>query len=189
MSDNIARNNELYPAVLAGDRAACEAMILNNLGLVVVKADALICLIPKVAYLRDDLVSAGNIGLVQGVNKIEEHHVCMEAVNSWLGQSITNEMLQLLPVEQPIQVPRRSDDLARENGCPIEMPSVFNAFPENLETCSEDGAVDLRDTIEACCESEAERECLRLREEGYTLPRSATCSAFRLWVPSACSIV
>ena len=50
--------------------AAREAMILNNLGLVVVKADALIRQMPTVAYLRDDLVSAGNIGLVQAVKQI-----------------------------------------------------------------------------------------------------------------------
>ena len=66
MSENIKRNNELYPAVVAGDAAAREAMILNNLGLVATKANALICQVPGVAYLRDDLVSAGNIGLVTG---------------------------------------------------------------------------------------------------------------------------
>ena len=61
MSENIARNNQLYPAVLAGDAAAREAMILNNLGLVVVKADSLIRQTPALAYLRDDLVAQGTL--------------------------------------------------------------------------------------------------------------------------------
>ena len=89
MSENIQRNNELYPAVVAGDAAAREAMILNNLGLVVTKANALICQVPGVAYLRDDLVSAGNIGLVTAVNQIAAGRVRMKAVNTWLGRVVT----------------------------------------------------------------------------------------------------
>ncbi len=33
--------------------------------------------------------------------------------------------------------------------------------------------VDLRDIIDACCRSDAQRECLRLREEGYTFQEIA----------------
>ena len=75
----IEKNNELFPAVVAGDAAAREAMIVNNLGLVVVKADSLIRQMPSVAYLRDDLVSAGYIGLVRAVNKVPTGRVRHES--------------------------------------------------------------------------------------------------------------
>jgi DNA-directed RNA polymerase specialized sigma24 family protein len=78
------------------------------------------------------------------------------------------EMLDLLPQERTIYVPARSEALAHNNDCPIEAPIVSNVLPETLETFSETGVVDLRDLMDACCESDAERACLRLREEGYT---------------------
>jgi DNA-directed RNA polymerase specialized sigma24 family protein len=166
MSENIKRNNELYPAVVAGDAAAREAMILNNLGLVAIKAHVLICQIPGVAYLRDDLVSAGNVGLVRAVQKINPK-VCMGAVNHWLGRFINREMRKLLPAEHTIRVPRQTSDLARHNGRPIPAPVVSNALSETLHAHSDLSVVDLRDVMSACCRSDAERQCLRLREEGY----------------------
>ena len=70
MAFTVEKNNELFPAVAAGDAAARDAMIEDNMALVVVKADALIRQMPSVAYLRDDLVSAGYVGLVKAVNKV-----------------------------------------------------------------------------------------------------------------------
>lgn len=166
MSENIQRNNELYPAVVAGDSAAREAMILNNLGLVVVKADSLIRQVPGAAYLRDDLVSAGNVGLVKAVQKITQK-VHRGAVNHWLGRFIEREMRTVLPSERTIRVPPPSK-LLLVNSRPSEPPSVFNVIPETLEACSDFRLVELRDVMAACCRSDAERECLRLHEEGYT---------------------
>jgi RNA polymerase sigma factor (sigma-70 family) len=168
MSPNVTRNNELYPAVLAGDAAAREAMILNNLGLVIVKADSLIRQVPGVAYLRDDLVSAGNIGLVTAVNQIAAGRVRMESVNTWIGRVVTRTMRHLLPHEHTIHIPQESRRLARNKKQPIEPPRVFNAIPETLEAYSELTVVELRDVFDACCKSDAERDCLRLREAGYT---------------------
>ncbi len=168
MSENIQRNNELYPAVVAGDAAAREAMILNNLGLVVTKANALICQVPGVAYLRDDLVGAGNIGLVTAVNQIAAGRVRMKAVNTWLGRVVTRAMLHLLPHEHTIPIPHESRRRARNKNQPIEPPEVVNGLSESLETFTDAAVVDLRDLMDVCCESEAERKCLKLHEEGYT---------------------
>jgi DNA-directed RNA polymerase specialized sigma24 family protein len=166
MSDKIARNNALYPGVVTKDPAAIEAMILNNLGLVVVKVDAFISNVPGVAYLRDDLVSAGNVGLVKAVKKIDRR-VRIEAVNLWLARFIVREMHTVLPSERTILLPRPSK-MPQNDGRSMEPATIFNALPETLEAPSGLRVIELRDTIEACCESEAERECLRLREEGYT---------------------
>ncbi len=54
MAFTVEKNNELFPAVVAGDAAARDAMIEGNMALVVVKADSLIRQMPSVAYLRDE---------------------------------------------------------------------------------------------------------------------------------------
>ncbi len=182
MSDNIQRNNELYFAVSVGDAAARKAMILNNLGLVVIKADALIRTMPGVAYLRDDLVSAGNVGLVRAVYKITPQ-VRREAVNNWIGRQITEGMLALLPHEHTIYIPRMSAYDARRQNRPIIPPRVRNGLSEKLETYREFETVDLRDLMDACCQSHVERECLRLREQGHTF--KAIGSALGIPLPTA----
>jgi hypothetical protein len=173
MSDNIARNNELYAGVVTKDPAAIEAMILNNLGLVVVKVDAFISNVPGVAYLRDDLVSAGNVGLVKAVKKIDRR-VRIEAVNLWLARFIVREMHTVLPSERTILLPRPSK-MPQNDGRSMEPATIFNALPETpLKP-----AASLRPNVSAC----------GFGRKDTRLPRSVTCSAFRLWVSSACSIV
>jgi DNA-binding NarL/FixJ family response regulator len=149
-------------------------MIEENMALVVVKADSLIKQIPSIGYLRDDLVSAGYVGLVKTINKVARGGVkTARALNRYLGNSISREMLQLLPRERTIHVPLRSNDAARNpetvswNVQPIDPPVVYNVLPETLQTASHCGLVELRDVFAACCHTERERECLRLREEGY----------------------
>ena len=137
MSENIQRNNELYPAVVAGDAAAREAMILNNLGLVVAKANALISQVPGADYLRDDLVSAGNIGLVTAVNQIAAVWCGMKAVNRWLGRVFTRAMLHLLPTEHTIPIPCHVTAQSQQES--IDPPEVVNGLSESLETFTDTG--------------------------------------------------
>lgn len=164
---SVEQNNDLYDAVVAGDAVAKEAMIVGNRGLVVVKADALIRKIPSVAYLRDDLVSAGNIGLVRAVKRLTRR-VRRAAVNAWIGRCVSKEMLDLLPHEHTVYVPGRSSALAYNNNRPIDPPRVINALPETLEAYSDCRIVELRDLFSVCCQTDTERLCFRLREEGHT---------------------
>ena len=64
----------------------------------------------------------------------------------------------------------RDDRSGREarKTAPITPPCVLNGLSEKLETYLEFETVDLRDLMDACCQSDAERECLRLREAGRT---------------------
>jgi DNA-directed RNA polymerase specialized sigma24 family protein len=181
MASSIQRNNELFPAVVAGDTEARRSLIEENMALVVVKAEGLIKQMPTIAYLRDDLVSAGYIGLVKAVNKLPGGKVRMGALNTWLGRSITREMRQLLPRERTIQVPYTSAVAANKpesvswNVQPIDAPLVYNVLPETLTAHSELAAVDLQDICDVCCRTETERECLELRAAGYTFEKmSAT---------------
>ncbi len=174
MVSTIEKNNQLFPAVAAGDTAARDAMIEDNMALVVVKADALIRRMPSGAYLRDDLVSAGYVGLVKAVNKVAAGKIkTPKALNTYMGRSVTREMLKLLPRERGIHVPWESNRAARNSGHPIQAPVVRNVVPVWLPGHSPLSVVDLRDTVDACCKSPAERECLRLREAGHTFQEIA----------------
>jgi DNA-binding CsgD family transcriptional regulator len=183
MASSIERNNELFPLVVAGDSEARRLLIEENMALVVVKADGLIKQIPNVAYLRDDLVSAGYVGLVEAVNKLPGGKIRVGAFNRLLGKIVTRRMLDLLPVERTIRVPRVSAEAARKpesvswNARPIDVPVVYNVLPETLKAPTHFSIVDLHDVCEACCQTEAERECLRLRSEGHTLREIANILA------------
>jgi DNA-directed RNA polymerase specialized sigma24 family protein len=181
MACTVEKNNQLFPAVVAGDAAARDAMIEGNMALVVVKADALIRRMPTVAYLRDDLVSAGHVGLVKAVDKAVKGRIrSMKALNAYIGRCVTREMLELLPRERSIHVPRKSCDAARKNDHPIQAPVVLNMVPEWLQAHSQLAVVALRDTLDACCKSPTERECLRLREAGHTFQEIADALAMPL---------
>ncbi len=174
MAFTVEKNNELFPAVAAGNAGARDAMIEGNMALVVVKADALIRQMPSVVHLRDDLVSAGYVGLVKAVGKVVAGKVkTPKALNAYVGRCATREMLKLLPRERGIHVPWESNRAARKNDHPIQAPVVINVIPEAFQAHSQLAVVDLRDTVDACCKSHTERECLRLREAGHTFQEIA----------------
>ena len=187
-ASHIEQNNRLYPAVVAGDPAAREALIVGNMPLIVVKAEGFIRHIPGVAYLRDDLVSAGYMGLVQAVNNIAKGKVKKRAVNAYIGRVVQLSLGHLIDDEHSIRVPRETDRRRRKNGRQIFLPAIINIIPETIETPSPFAALELRDLLDACCECDEERTCMRLREEGYTfqemaralkMPLSSTYVMFR----------
>ena len=180
MASSVKRNNELFPLVVAGDAKAREALIEENMALVVVKVDAFIAQVPGVAHLRDDLISAGHIGLVNVVNKVslgasKKIYALNKCISDWVGR----ELWRLLGKEHVIHIPRESSRRRRNNGDPIPIPVVLHAIPESLETPATHSAVDLEDMLAACCKSDLDRACLRLRRERYTLKEIAA----RLDVP------
>jgi hypothetical protein len=180
MASSVQRNNELLPCVIAGDAEARRVLIEENMALVIVKADGLVRQMPHFAYLRNDLVSAGYVGLVKAINKLSTTKPrksslrAASALNTWMGRAILHEMLELLPREQAIQVPRKSAKAARNpetvswNARPINTPIVYNVLPETLTARSQFALVDLQDVCDVCCQTETERECLRLRAAGHT---------------------
>jgi RNA polymerase sigma factor (sigma-70 family) len=171
---SIERNNELFPLVAAGDPVAREAMIVENKGAVVASAEAFIRQIPSTSYLMDDLISVGYVGLIEAVNKVAEGGIdSVAAFNAYLKQCVKNAMLDLLPTERVIYVPAESSRIARQtdgarNEEALDPPQVYNAYPDTLRADCHEQLVDLRDIFESCCTSDFERDCLRLREEGYT---------------------
>jgi RNA polymerase sigma factor (sigma-70 family) len=172
MASSIKLNNELFPLVVAGDPEARETLIKENRPLVVVKADGLIKRIPGVEYLRNDLISAGYVGLVEVVNKLPGSKSRCGAFNKLAGKAITRRMSDLLDIEKTIRVPRSSWSAAKNKKRPINPPEVSNALPETLEAVPQSTA-DLRDVVDFGCHTDDERTCLRMREAKYTFEEIA----------------
>jgi DNA-binding CsgD family transcriptional regulator len=118
---------------------------------------------------------------VEAVNQIPVGKVkSKRGFNKLLGKLVMRRMLDLLPMERTIQVPRRSADRALTPSAteqwtvtPIEVPVVANGLSETLPTCSEESLVDLQDVCAACCQTEAERRCLQMRVAGHTFQEIA----------------
>lgn len=170
MSSNVARNNELFPAVVAGDTEARRAMIEENMALVIVKVDSLIKELLCVKYLRADLISAGNLGLVWAVNRVAAGKVKKaEALNKYIGRGIMRSLFELLRREHTIYIPARTIRQHRSTGGElIPAPVILNTTPKYLKAISIHPSIDLHDLCYSCCQSDDERRCLQMREEKYT---------------------
>ena len=164
------QNERLYPRVMAGDQQAREEMIEGNMPLVVMKVDSYIRCYPNVAYLRDDLHSAGFVGLVQAVNKMAEHDQ-PNNVNptGYVSVAITREIARLAENESAMgltSIPEPADGPSSDD----DVPEVGHNVPESIidvNASAAQGLFELRDLIESCCETDEERTLIRMREEGY----------------------
>jgi hypothetical protein len=166
------KNAELYPRVAAGDEAAREDMINGNAPLVFSKVESFLRCFPHLVHLRDDLVSAGCVGLVRAVNQMARGCRIRKPKN-WnptdhMGTAIYRKFSELIEDESPIRVPHTSKDRARSEGEELEVPPVVNEIPERFEVPSYERESETRDLIESCCDCEEERTFVAMREAGHT---------------------
>ena len=164
----LERNAALYPLVQAGDVEAREAMITGNMPLVIAKVESFIRAFPNVKHLRDDLTSAGFLGLTGAVNALAAG---LQANNPtfYLAKSIVTEIGKALEDETPIRVPYTSRRRAQEADEPLVPPIVQNVIPERFEVPSYEKELEMRDLIESCCTCNEERTFVAMREAGHTL--------------------
>lgn len=171
------KNSELYAIVAAGDKTARETMINGNMPLVLSKVEAFIRCFPHVSHLRDDLVSAGFIGLLKAVNQMAEGCKIKQPEN-WnptdcIGAWINRELGRLVESESPIRVPHTSKKRAEMEGNEVIPPTVCNVVPEQFENASYEAELEIRDLINTCCFTEAEKTYFAMREQGHTLTEIA----------------
>lgn len=165
------KNAALYARIIAGDPAAREEMITGNMALVISKVDSFLRNVPQMAYLRDDLTSAGFIGLTQAVNALADGTRVRNPgyVPCYLGQRISTELTRLVDEDEaPIRVPHTSEHRARTNGQKVTPPTVQNAIPERFEVSSYEKELEMRDLIDSCCTCDEERTFVAMREAGHT---------------------
>ena len=174
---DLAGNLALFPAAAAGDQAARRRMIEGNLTLVVAKVDSFLGSVPQLGYFRDDLTSAGFMGLVKAVNRVAAGKVLNNDgyITGYLTVAIRREISRAIDKEAAIYVPPRSRQAAHAKGEEIDPPVVTHEVPE-LRRINQNGTeeVEVRDAIDACCTCEAERTFLAMREVGHTYAEIAT---------------
>ena len=166
------QNERLYPRVMAGDDKAREEMIEGNMPLVIAKVDSYLRRYPQLEHLRDDLHSAGFIGLAQAVNKMTEH-VDPQNVNptGYISVAITHEFVRLAKEEAAHSGIELADAPEFDMELTDEAPGISHGIPESVVDTNQSaatGLLELRDLLESCCESDEERTLLRMREEGYS---------------------
>ena len=173
---SVEENNRLHRLVAAGDADARRQMIEGNMPLVVAKVNAYLIEFPHLAYLRDDLTSAGFVGLVDAVNKLATGRKSRNPT-AYIGVAINCNLRQLLENEAPIRVPQESQRLAKAQGKEITVPPVVNTMPDHccLSVAPQAQKVEARDLLRCCCKDKRERLILRLCEEGRSYEHVGKC--------------
>ena len=166
------KNDELYRRVMAGDEHARQQMIEGNMALVSNRVDAFIREHSEAANLRDDLRSAGYVGLVQAVNAMEKHDNPKKPnPTGYLSIAIQREIKRLFDSESVISVPDRTQRDARKENRQIKAPVVQQGIPQSFADRRQDvqqELMELRELLDSCCESDDERTILRMREKGHS---------------------
>lgn len=165
------KNEELYVRVMAGDEQAHQEMIESNMALVGSNVNEYVRKHPEAAHLRDDLRSAGYVGLVQAVGAMAKHR---DPENSnptgYMSVAIRREISRCADNEGTISIPDRTQREARKENRPLAAPAVCQGIPKSLADSAPDAAqelIEIRDLLDSCCQSEDERTILRMREGGY----------------------
>lgn len=164
-------NDALYPLVVAGNPKAREEMILSNMPMVTRKVTAYLQQFPQCKHLKDDLLSQGYVGLVTAVNNMVGGHIEEPNPTGFMSLHIHHEIGELLDYESAIRVPKRSFLRKKKADPDFEVPTK-EASVDAQYTLERDGLVDprsivdLEDELEACCESDVEKQIVRHRREG-----------------------
>ena len=171
-SSDRERNERLYPRVMAGDEKAREEMIQSNMPLVISKVDSYVRRYPQLEHLRDDLHSAGFVGLVKAVNKMAEHKEPSKVnPTGYISVAITHEFVKLAKKEAVHSGIELADTPEIDMDASGDVPEVSHNIPESVVDTNQSATtelLELRDMLQTCCQSEEERTLLRMREEGYS---------------------
>ena len=136
------QNEQFYARVMAGDDKAREEMIEGNMPLVIAKVDAYIGCHPQVAYLRDDLHSAGFLALVKAVNTMAEHDQPSNVnPTGYISVAITHEIIRVIEKESAMgltSIPESEEGPVSDR----DVPQVGHDIParkrqRSVEACGE----------------------------------------------------
>lgn len=141
-----------------------DKIILGNVRLVLFKASAYVKLYRQTLHLKDDMVSAGFVGLTNAVNFLADPGAShTESVSGLMSLFIHREIGGLIERSNLIVMPLRTK--IRNNLKEIKV----NSFSEHdYDLPSNDCSDDLREVIWNLTETEYERQILSLRESGFT---------------------
>lgn len=168
------RNNEIYERLVQGDEAARDEMIQGNMALVIVRVEAYMRECPQFAFLRDDLISVGLVGLCEAVEAMHKRgRVKNPNPTGYIYTAIDNHLIELTDEESTIVVPHIAQKRARQEEKPIERPrSVGTKATEScfarLSAADVTAGHDLEDEIRACCHDDVDLKIVEMRKAGCT---------------------
>jgi hypothetical protein len=160
------RNAALLERIKNGDETARHELILANDGLVGAKLKAHLNLFPHDAHEREDLFSAGTVGLIEAVNRI--HTMRTGSVSSFLGRSITRAIrkysLSAPMIREPVGS-RWRNKANKKSFAPPECVSVSYSDGDGgvqVVDGAAPGSQELYDHILARCDTDEERAVITL---------------------------
>jgi hypothetical protein len=169
-ANNRDKNDELYILLVTGDDAARRQMIEGNMGLVLNKVDHFLKSFPAADFLRDDLIAEGLLALAESVAKMaQQGYVDNPNPVNYICNNVQFAIGALVDEELQLQAPSRTQRHARNRGKDIKAPVQVTVEPSHIDAPQDPTSMsDLADLIDACCESQTERDIVRLRQESYT---------------------
>jgi DNA-directed RNA polymerase sigma subunit (sigma70/sigma32) len=106
---------------------------------------------PHLGYLKDDLLSAGQIGLCEAVDLIETSKP--ENAKGFLTIAIRRAIKEAVVNEDSIKVPTRTRSRLREQGREVEVVNRVHQLDMIARTDPGLELVDVMDAIDAACDS------------------------------------
>lgn len=141
-----------------------DKIILGNARLALFKVNAYVNLYRQTLHLKDDMVSAGFVGLVSAVNLLADSDAShTESPSGLMSLFIHREVGRLIEKSNLIIIPLRTK--IRNNLKQIQV----NSFSEHdYDLPQNDCSDDLREVIWSLTDTQYERQILSLRESGFT---------------------
>ncbi len=114
---------------------------------------------PEFAFFKDDLVSAGYLGLVEAAEKVNN----AEDIPAYLYSAVENAVKASLVEEGEIRVPQTSKRRLRKRGEEVDLQ-----FTRADIAVASDHSNELYEEILACCVTDDEKIVVGLKRQGYT---------------------
>jgi DNA-directed RNA polymerase specialized sigma subunit len=166
-------NDECYKRLISGDANARNEMIEGNIALAVYRTDAYLRTSPQMAYYRDDMISAGLVGLCEAIDTMQKKGAIRNPKpTGYIARTIDQHIVRLADEANTIVVSYKAQERARAEGKPILPPRLVSdkvlLGVDDSVFRDRNATKELQDEILACCHNAIERQIVMMRSEGYT---------------------
>ena len=170
---DIDANVALYKRLVAGDVKARDEMIEGNTGLVVFRVDSYLRTSPQMAYYRDDMISAGLVGLCKAVEYMKARGpIKSPKPAGYITKIVDWHIAKVVDERDTIVVSHTTQKRGRANGTPSDPPKVVSekallgrAAPIPFTPSS---VIELQEELLASCRDDLDRKIVAMRTDGYT---------------------
>jgi hypothetical protein len=164
------KNEETYRNM--SEPESRDNMIIGNMALVTLKVDTWVKNHPELFFIREDLISAGMLGLCEAVDYLRRTEGVVNPTGC-IYHFIDAHLSRLVAEESTISVSYNSQWEAEQAGKPIELPRPLNDSATTqvfmqLEDDDPIAALELQDELDSICMNQLDRLIIKRRSEGCT---------------------